>query len=138
MVLALRKTGAECTWCWVDFRRQLRACGARKPAVGRMPIFRLIIFREALAKNRTLESCGFRPLNVMVSRYYFHLFDSQNVLRDDFGALATDLADAHRAAAEIIEEFKLDQAYSFHEWNDWKLVVTDDSAQFALVLPIAP
>lgn len=71
----------------------------------------------------------------MVSRYYFHLFDSEHVLRDDFGALATDLADAHRAAAEIIEEVKREQGYWLH---DWTLVVMDDSARFALVLPLDP
>ena len=73
----------------------------------------------------------------MVARYYFHLVDSHDVLRDDFGALAIDLAAAHRAAVEIIEEFKIEQAHRYHDWHDWKLVVTDDSAQFALVLPLA-
>jgi hypothetical protein len=73
----------------------------------------------------------------MVARYYFHLFDSHDVLRDDFGALAIDLAAAHRAAVEIIEEFKIEQADRYQDWHDWKLVVTDDSAQFALVLPLA-
>ena len=73
----------------------------------------------------------------MAARYYFHLVDSHNVIRDDLGALAIDLADAHRAAAEIIEEFKIEQAHRYHDWHDWKLVVTDDSAQFALVLPLA-
>jgi hypothetical protein len=74
----------------------------------------------------------------MGTRYYFHLVDSQNVIRDDLGVLATDLADAHRAAAEIIEEFRLEQAFRFTEWKDWKLIVTEESAQFALVLPLAP
>jgi hypothetical protein len=73
----------------------------------------------------------------MVSRYYFHLFDSHNVIRDDLGTMAVDLDHAHRAAAEIIAEFKIDQGHRYHEWHDWKLVVTDDSAQFALVLPLA-
>ena len=73
----------------------------------------------------------------MTARYYFHLVDSHNVIRDDLGALAIDLADAHRAAAEIIEEFKIEQAHRYHDWHDWKLVVTDDSAQFALALPLA-
>jgi hypothetical protein len=73
----------------------------------------------------------------MAARYYFHLVDSHNVIRDDLGALAIDLADAHRAAAEIIEEFKVEQAHCYHDWHDWNLVVTDDSAQFALALPLA-
>jgi hypothetical protein len=73
----------------------------------------------------------------MASRYYFHLVNADNVFRDDLGALASDLADAHRAAAEIIEEFKNEHAHRYHDWHDWKLVVTDDSAQFALVLPLA-
>ena len=30
---------------------------------------------------------------VMAARYYFHLVDSHDVIRDDFGALAIDLAD---------------------------------------------
>ena len=51
--------------------------------------------------------------------------------------MAIDLADAHRAAVEIIEEFKVEQAHSYHNWHDWKLVLTDDSEQFALVLPLA-
>jgi hypothetical protein len=72
----------------------------------------------------------------MTARYYFHLVDSQNVIRDDFGALAIDLAEAHRAAVEIIAEFKMEQAHSYHHWHEWKLVVTDDSSQFALVLPL--
>ncbi|HMQ94454.1 MAG TPA: hypothetical protein PKA33_18965 [Amaricoccus sp.] len=73
----------------------------------------------------------------MSARYYFHLVDSDNFIRDDYGALAIDLADAHRAAAEIIEEFKLEQAHRYDQWHDWKLVVTDDTAQFALILPLA-
>jgi hypothetical protein len=72
----------------------------------------------------------------MVTRYYFHLVDSQNVIRDDLGALAIDLADAHRAAAEIIEEFRRERVDG--QWQDWKLVVTDDSSKFALVLPLLP
>ena len=50
---------------------------------------------------------------------------------------AIDLAAAHRAAAEIIEEFKIEQAHHYRDWHDWTLVVTDDSAQFALILPLA-
>ena len=73
----------------------------------------------------------------MSARYYFHLVDRENVIRDDFGALAIDLADAHRAAAEIIEEFKLEQMHRSDQWHEWRLVVTDNSAQFALVLPLA-
>ncbi len=73
----------------------------------------------------------------MTARYYFHLVDSHDVIRDHFGALAIDLVEAHRAAAEIVEEFKIEQAHRYHDWHDWKLVVTDDSAQFALVLPLA-
>lgn len=74
----------------------------------------------------------------MTARYYFHLIDSENIIRDDFGALAIDLAEAHRAAAEIIEEFRSEHAGRNDEWSDWKLVVTDDSSKFALVLPLAP
>lgn len=72
----------------------------------------------------------------MVCRYYFHLFDGHNVIRDDFGAIALDLVDAHRAAAEIIAEFRIEQGHRYHEWDDWKLVVTDESAEFALILPL--
>jgi hypothetical protein len=74
----------------------------------------------------------------MAARYYFHLVDTNNVIRDDYGALAVDLADAQRAAEEIIEEFKVEQAHRFEDWIEWKLVVTDDSARFALVLPLVP
>ena len=73
----------------------------------------------------------------MSARYYFHLVHGQNVIHDEFGALAIDLADARRAATEIIEEFRLEEAIRYHQWQDWKLVVTDDSAKFALVLPLA-
>ena len=73
----------------------------------------------------------------MTARYYFHLVDNRNVIRDDLGALAMDLAEAHRAAAEVIKEFKVEQAHSHHDWHDWTLVVTDELAQFALVLPLA-
>ena len=85
--------------------------------------------------GRTIR--GFCESAVMAARYYFHLVDSHNVIRDDLGALAIDLADAHRAAAEIVEEFKIEQAHRYHDWQDWILVVTDDSAEFALVLPLA-
>ena len=70
----------------------------------------------------------------MPGRYYFHLFDSETVIRDDFGAVALDLADAHEAAAEIIKEFQAGQGNQ--KWQDWKLVVTDDTAEFALVLSL--
>ena len=73
----------------------------------------------------------------MTARYYFHLIDGQNVIHDDFGALAIDLADARRAASEIIDEFRVEEAIRYHQWQHWKLVVTDDTAQFALVLPLA-
>jgi hypothetical protein len=72
----------------------------------------------------------------MGSRYYFHLVATHAVIRDERGALADDLAEAHCAAAEIIKEFKVDQAHRYDEWADWTLIVTDDSAQFALVLPL--
>jgi hypothetical protein len=74
----------------------------------------------------------------MPARYYFHLVDSHNVIRDDFGAMAVDLAAAHQAAAEIIQEFTAENAHRCQEWDDWNLVVTDDSAQFALILPLVP
>ncbi len=71
-------------------------------------------------------------------RYFFHLVDSQNVIRDDLGVLATDLAEVHSAAAEIIKEFRAEQARRFPEWKGWRLVVTAESANFALVIPLAP
>jgi len=74
----------------------------------------------------------------MVTRFYFHLVDGQNVIRDDLGALASDLADAHQGAAEIIEEFRSEQMGQHSQRTDWKLVVTDDTSEFALVLPLSP
>ena len=47
----------------------------------------------------------------MAERYYFHLVDSENIIRDDLGAVATDLADARQAATEIIDEFRREQAH---------------------------
>ena len=64
---------------------------------------------------------GFCELGAMAERYYFHLVDGENVIRDDLGAVATDLAD--RAATEIIDEFRRDQAQRLLHWQDWKLVV---------------
>ncbi len=72
----------------------------------------------------------------MAIRYYFHLVASHAVIRDEHGVLADDLADAHYAAVEIIKEFRVDQAHRHDEWRDWKLIVTDESAQFALILPL--
>ncbi|HRO13011.1 hypothetical protein [Amaricoccus sp.] len=72
----------------------------------------------------------------MAARFYFHLVNGHHVIQDDLGALANDLADAHRAAAEVIEEFKSEQARHDRDWHDWELVVTDDSARFALILPL--
>jgi len=72
----------------------------------------------------------------MAGRYYFHLVDSENVIRDDLGAVAMDLAAAHKAASEIIREFRVENASCYWEWSEWKLVVTDDTDAFALVLPL--
>lgn len=118
-------------------RRRPQWCpaGVGWEAVG--PV-RTTYFSGGAAKySYILPIWGFCKSAAMAARYYFHLVDRKDVIRDDFGALAIDLADAHRAAAEIIEEFRIEQAHRYHDWHDWKLVVTDDTAQFALILPLA-
>lgn len=71
-----------------------------------------------------------------MSRFYFHLIDSSNVLRDELGVVADDLAEAHRAAVEVIEELKLEQPQD--DWHDWKLVVIEENSTLSLILPLVP
>lgn len=97
------------------------------------PFFRRLPHKSLLGSGAAVSA-----VIVMVTRYFFHLVDSQNVIRDDRGALATDLADAHRVAAEIIREFRIEQATRFDDWKDWRLVVMDESENFALIIPLAP
>jgi hypothetical protein len=72
----------------------------------------------------------------MAVRFYFHLVASHDVIRDDLGALAEDLTEAHWAADEIIKEFTVEQAHRSDVWRDWQLVVTDGSEKFVLILPL--
>ena len=71
-----------------------------------------------------------------MARFFFHLMDSSNVLRDELGVDANDLAAAHRAAVEVIEEFKLEQPQA--DWHDWKLVVSEENSPMSLIVPLVP
>lgn len=74
----------------------------------------------------------------MATRYYFHLSNGRTVLRDEVGVWAADLEAVHRMSAEIIAEFRGNPADRLRCGRDWALVVTDQTEEFALVMPLVP
>ena len=61
----------------------------------------------------------------MAERYYFHLMDENEFLRDSLGVECGRLIEVESAAIEIVGEFRRQEASREHELRNWKLAVTD-------------
>jgi hypothetical protein len=69
-------------------------------------------------------------------RYFFHLMDENEFLRDSLGVEVGQLAEVESAAIEIIREFRCNEASRQHELRNWKLAVTDSNGTIVVLLPL--
>jgi hypothetical protein len=70
-------------------------------------------------------------------RYFFHLMDEKEILRDTLGVEVEHLTDVEAAAIDIIREFRLQQAGRGRELLGWRLAVTDSGGAVVLLLPLS-
>ncbi len=63
----------------------------------------------------------------MPSRFYFHLNNGEDVIRDEEGILVFDIHAALVAAMEVIQELGAQDAVSAAEWQGWTLEITDEA-----------
>jgi hypothetical protein len=66
---------------------------------------------------------------LMHSRFYFHLNNGEDVIRDEEGILVSDFDAALIAAMEVIQELQAEDSVSAAEWQGWKLEITDEAGQ---------
>jgi hypothetical protein len=66
---------------------------------------------------------------LMHSRFYFHLNNGEDVIRDEEGILVSDIDAALIAAMEVIQELRAEDSVSAAEWQGWKLEITDEAGQ---------
>jgi hypothetical protein len=79
--------------------------------------------------------CGTKRVK-MVSRYFFHLMDESDLLRDSLGVEVHQLVEVESAAIDIIREYRVQEAEREHELRNWKLAVTDEDGAIVLLLPL--
>lgn len=72
----------------------------------------------------------------MVNRYFFHLMDESEILRDTLGVEVAHLAEVESAAIEVIREYRIQEAGREMELRSWKLAVTDSRGETILLLPL--
>lgn len=72
----------------------------------------------------------------MADRYFFHLMDENELLRDSLGVEVAQLGEVESAAIEIIHEFRRQEASREHELRKWKLAVTDADGTVIVLLPL--
>ena len=65
----------------------------------------------------------------MPSRFYFHLNNGEEVIRDEEGILVLDADAALIAAMEIIQELRAEDSVSAAEWEGWRLEITDEAGK---------
>jgi hypothetical protein len=66
---------------------------------------------------------------LMHSRFYFHLNNGEDVIRDEEGILVSDIDAALIAAMEVIQELRAEDAVSAAEWQGWRLEITDEAGR---------
>ena len=64
--------------------------------------------------------------DLMHSRFYFHLNNGEDVIRDEDGILVSDIDAALIAAMEVIQELRAEDEVSAAEWQGWRLEITDE------------
>jgi hypothetical protein len=67
--------------------------------------------------------------DLMHSRFYFHLNNGEDVIRDEEGILVSDIDAALIAAMEVIQELRAEDAVSAAEWQGWRLEITDEAGR---------
>lgn len=72
----------------------------------------------------------------MTDRYFFHLTDENEFLRDSLGVEVAHLGEVESAAIEILREFRQQEAHRMHELCHWKLAVTDGDGTIIVLLPL--
>jgi hypothetical protein len=72
-----------------------------------------------------------------VKRYYFHLVDGHNTIRDRDGIDVADLAEACAETIETVYEFRRDHSATAPDWTNWQTEVTDASGAIALTLNLS-
>jgi hypothetical protein len=72
----------------------------------------------------------------MASRYFFHLMDESEFLRDSLGVEVNQFAEVESVAIAIIHEYRIQEAHREHELRNWKLAVTDAKGDVILLLPL--
>jgi hypothetical protein len=66
---------------------------------------------------------------LMHSRFYFHLNNGEDVIRDEEGIPVSDADAALIAAMEVIQELRAQDAMSAEEWQGWRLEITNETGQ---------
>jgi hypothetical protein len=66
---------------------------------------------------------------LMHSRFYFHLNNGDDVIRDEDGILVSDVDAALITAMEVIQELRAEDEVSAAEWQGWRLEITDEAGQ---------
>jgi hypothetical protein len=60
-------------------------------------------------------------------RYFFHLVNASEIIRDEEGLELPDPEEARAAALSEIEELRREDSVTVEEWRGWQLNVVDDS-----------
>jgi hypothetical protein len=68
-------------------------------------------------------------------RYFFHLVNASEIIRDEEGLELPDSEEARSAALSEIDELRREDSVTVEEWRGWQLNVVDDSG--TLVFSIA-
>jgi hypothetical protein len=66
---------------------------------------------------------------LMSSRFYFHLNNGEDMIRDEDGVLVSDVDAALIAAMEVIQELRAEDAVSAAEWHGWRLEIMDEASK---------
>jgi hypothetical protein len=73
---------------------------------------------------------------VVPVRYYFHLTDSDEVIRDEDGLELSDVQAAVISAIEVIKELRAEDPSTLHEWQGWRLEIVDASGRLMQSIPL--
>jgi uncharacterized protein DUF6894 len=73
---------------------------------------------------------------LMPARYYFHLTNGEEVMRDEDGIEAPDARTALIHAFEAIAELRQDDTAASSEWQGWRLDIIDGSGNLIHSLPL--
>ena len=75
-----------------------------------------------------------------MTKFYFHLSNSDECIRDDIGCDVSDLAAAHFRAKELARRVTMFSGLASHEpdWRRWTVTVKDDRQGPVLTVMFAP